>query len=106
MTTLDHSTVQRGKDCFEDCVPLAGHFVIPEAEECVAGCVEPMGSCFVRRTFGVVEAVDFDDKMPVAKNEIDDIDSQWYLPRELEAVEAAVAKVTPEKTLFCRLYPS
>lgn len=75
MTTLGHSTVQRCKDCFEDCAPIAGHFMIPEAEEGIAECVKTMGPQFVGRTLSVLKAIDFDYEMPVATEKIDDVRS-------------------------------
>lgn len=80
MASFGHSIVQRGKNRFKNRAPLSGYLMIPEAEEGVAVGVEPVGARLVGRTFRVVEAVDFNNEMPVATEEINDIDSQWYLP--------------------------
>ena len=68
---------------------------IPKSQHLISLRRERGIACVVLWIIGVLTGVNFDDELPLATNEIDDIGASRLLPNEFEPIQASVAQGEP-----------
>jgi hypothetical protein len=91
--------LQRSKDRLKGPLNVPIDLLIAEASQSVAAIMKELLSCSIPMTFIVGRmgsAVDLDDKLFLAANEVSEIGADRFLPDELESAEEAVSNPTPK----------
>jgi hypothetical protein len=94
--------LQRRLDRVQDAIDIAVNCVIVEASDPVTSVAQELLSRIIAMALIVgrmSRAVDLDDKLFVATNEIGEIGSDGLLPNELEPPEKTVSKSPPKFAL-------
>jgi hypothetical protein len=88
-------------DGFENAFNVRQHFVVPEAEESIAECLDNFRARCVdfRR---MLSAIEFDREVRVAAGEVGDVRAYRKLPDEFGAFESTRTEVAPEPSLSMR----
>jgi hypothetical protein len=81
-------------------VDVAQNIVIPESDDMISTFFQDSGPNRIRcGSFGVLAAIDFDDKLQVQSYKIDDVPGDRFLPFEFDAIEPAVTQSAPHQLL-------
>jgi hypothetical protein len=90
---------------FRNGLPFLEDFVVPIPKDSEALRSQPVIASFVVSALGfrvVMAAVQLNDQALFQANEIDDVVARRELPAELEVLESAAAKLSPQKRLRFR----
>ncbi len=86
---------QRREKLLANAVDIFHHVVIPEPNNDESIRFKKTIPLFVMIIVAVLPTVDLDDPMCIQAYKIDDVFSDWKLPPELEAFEAAIPQAQP-----------
>jgi hypothetical protein len=79
-------------------VDVAEQIVISESDDMISAFFQDSGSNRVLgSSFGVLAAIDFDDKSKVQPDKTDDVTGDGFLSFELDAIEPQVAQPAPHQ---------
>jgi len=84
-----------GSEHLQDAFDVLEYLVVPDPDDLVA---EPDQQCVplaICRALCMLAAVDFDDQMPFAADEVRAVGTYRLLADEFEAAELAVARLSP-----------
>ena len=101
--------LQRRQDRVQDSVDVAVDFIIVEPSHLVASIAQGLFSLLIETALVVgrmSRAVDLDDKLLLAANEVGEIGTNRLLPDELEPAESTVSKAPPKLALSVGLVPA
>jgi hypothetical protein len=101
--------LERGQDRVQDPLDVAEEFVIVEAGHTVASIAQGLFSRPIATALVIgrmSRAVDLDDQLFLAANEVGEIGTDRLLPDELEASERAVSKSPPKLAFGLGLVPA
>ena len=78
--------VQLRQNDAENAFPVTQYLRIPKSQHLISLRRERGIACVVLWIIGVLTTVNFDDELPLATNEIDDIGANRLLPNEFEPI--------------------
>jgi hypothetical protein len=96
----------RAHDRLKHTIDVVQHLVVPKAKNEEAHCFENFGAGRVALTSAVLPSIDLDHEMNLLRAEIDNKATEWHLPPEFQARQAAVPESKPQLMFGIRLMMS
>ena len=91
-----------GFEHFQNALDVAENVVVPDANDTIATRGEIGITDLVGTTAGVLPAIDLDDQLPFATDEVDIVGSHRLLAGELKGAEPPIAQPKPQHHLHAR----
>jgi hypothetical protein len=84
---------------FHDAIYILGDVVVPEPQHAISLFLQPTGARFVVQLFaifGVLRAIDFDQKPRRHAGKIGNVGTDRHLPSKMRAIQIKSSKMTPQ----------
>ena len=81
--------LQFAQDCFEHAIGVGQHVIVPESEHSIAVFRKPSVARSIAWVRRMLTAIDFDNNLLLATDEVDDKGPNWFLTREFESAKRA-----------------